>query len=66
MRYTWKQVKIAAAIQSPTLEATDEDKKLDQTEHAPRRVLLYHISAMLNVNMCQLLYINLCLLSQEA
>lgn len=48
------------------VNAIAEDYKLDPVYHVPQRVLLYHIYVMLDVNGCQLKYIDLHTLSREA
>lgn len=59
--HVWSQVSSSAAMWRPASsnDCDDDDGgDIDPTYHKPRRVLLYHIAAMLDVNECQLEFID--------
>lgn len=62
----WKQVSPTAAMWRPKERVSDDGDDPDPSYHEPRRVLLYHISTMLDINEFQLEFIDPHPLSRDA
>lgn len=66
--HIWKQIDEETALWRPdnSVIENDEDQEIEEAMHQPRRTLLFHISAIMDINECQLEFIEDSPLSKES
>ena len=66
--HLWGQIDATAALWRPDDTACEngEDEDIDESMQKPRRTLLFHIAAMLDINECQFDFIDVSPLSRDA